>query len=151
MNKNQVMVVVYQGKKTILIIDNQTNTREILQICLTDFAAWNVLLESSLSEGLQQAKLYQPDAVVFDFSVREDDVFWFAQKLRMQQSTEKIPVLLLTLTAKWLDLQLFQQNQVSIVVVNPFDLSQLPVQISQMLGWIEEGVTESPSHRVRRK
>jgi DNA-binding response OmpR family regulator len=124
--------------KTILLIYNEPVTREIIEFCLTDVKGWKLQLASSLLEGVQQVKLYKPDAVVLDFCLTETEVLLFAKHLRMQPETESIPILIPTIRSTWFDYRLLQQYQVQIVVVNPFDIFQLPIEIAKVLDWDSE-------------
>ncbi|WP_413166706.1 response regulator [Capilliphycus salinus ALCB114379] len=121
--------------KNILLIHNESNTEEIIQMFLTYGTDWNVQLTNSFFDGLEQAKLNHPDAIVLDVCLTENDVLWFAKQLRNLPQTEKISIVLLSLRPKWFDFKQFEQYQVTIVIVNPFDLSRLPVEIAHVLGW----------------
>lgn len=125
--------------KTILLIHKNPHLREVLQACLTDLGGWSVQVASSTLDGLQQAKLSQPDAIIWEFPIKERQGILFLKKLREQPETSQTPVVALILRAKWLDLQqsCFQDYQVEIVIVNPFDLARFSVQIANALGWDE--------------
>jgi DNA-binding response OmpR family regulator len=129
--------VVGMTTKTILLIHKDPNIGEVIQACLTDLAGWNVRVASSTLEGLRQASLYQPDAIILEISVGEIDGLLFLKQLRAQPATQGIPVLLLTFKAKWSDLQKswFQKYQVTPVIVNPLDPAMLAVEIAKVLGW----------------
>ncbi|WP_293133731.1 response regulator [Microcoleus sp. bin38.metabat.b11b12b14.051] len=123
--------------KTILLIHKEPNMQEVVQACLTDLGGWNVRVASSTLEGLRQAKLHQPDSIILDISLGEVDEFLFIKELKTQPATQSIPVVLLTLKAKWVDLQrsLFPRDKVAAVIVNPLNPVMLSVQIAQVLGW----------------
>lgn len=127
--------VVSTTTKTILLIHKEPNMRELVQACLTDLAGWNVQVASLNLEDLEKATLHQPDAIVLEFSLSEINGLLFLKALRTQPATQKIPVVLLTVRAKWMDSQLLQRYQVSPVAVNPLALAMLPVQIANVLGW----------------
>ncbi|MEG4317985.1 MULTISPECIES: response regulator [unclassified Microcoleus] len=133
----KALEVVYMATKTILLIHKEPNMRELVQACLTDLAGWNVRVANSTLEGLRQAKLHQPDSIILDISAGEMEEFLFLKELRTQPETQSIPVVLLTLKAKWVDLQrnLFPQDQIAAVIVNPLAPAMLSVQIAQVLGW----------------
>jgi DNA-binding response OmpR family regulator len=134
----KALSVVKMTTKTILVIHNEQNTGDIIQLCLTDFAGWKVQLANSLLEGVEQVKLYPVDAIILDICLCENEVFLMAKKLRIKPETESIPILLPTMRSTWFDWQLLQQYQVQIIVVNPFDLRQIPVKIAKVLGWDSE-------------
>lgn len=131
----KALPVVTITTKTILLIHNEPNMREVVQACLTDLGGWNVQVASSTLEGLEKATLSQPDAIILEFYPTEMSRLLFLQELRMQPTTQRIPVVLLSVRAKWLDLQVLQRYQVTAVTINPLDLAMLPVQIANALGW----------------
>lgn len=133
----KALEVVAMTTKTILLIHKDPYIGEVIEACLTDLAGWNVLVASSAPEGLRQASIYQPDAIVFEVSGGEIDCLGFLEQLRSQPATDGIPVVLLTLKTKWSDLQQtwFQKYQVAGAIVNPLAPAMLSVQIAKVLGW----------------
>ena len=133
--------VVGMTTKTILLIHKDPNIGEVIQACLTDLAGWNVRVASSTPEGLREASLYQPDAIIFEVSGGEIDGLLFLKQLRAQPVTQGIPVVIITLKAKWSNLQQswFQKYQVRAVRVNPLDPAMLSVEIAKVLGWDGDG------------
>ena len=59
----------------------------------------------STLEGLRQPSFYQPDAIIWEVSISKIDRLLFIKELKTQPETQGIPVMLLTLKAKWSDLQ----------------------------------------------
>ncbi|MBD2533558.1 response regulator [Nostoc flagelliforme FACHB-838] len=121
--------------KTILLIDDELNVREIVKFCLQDLAGWNVMTADSPLEGLENAVRHSPDAIVLDISIRDVDSFKLMNKLRNNPETQTIPVVLLSAKARWLDSQVLRQYQVAGVIPKPFDPVTLPAQVAQLLGW----------------
>jgi CheY-like chemotaxis protein len=133
----KALEVVTMTTKTILLIYKEPNMQELVKACLTDLGGWNVRVANSTLEGLQQAILYQPDSIILDVSTGAMDEFLFLKQLSTLPTTQAIPVVLLTLKAKWVDLQksLFPQDKIAAVIVNPLAPAMLSVQIAQVLGW----------------
>ena len=134
--------------KTILLIHNEPNMGEVVEACLTDLAGWNVQVASPTLESLQKATLNAPDAIVLEFSLTDINILLFLKELRTQPATQKIPIVLLSIRAKWLDLKPLQRYQVAAVAVNPLDLAMLPVQIANVLGWNLNSEIESEDERT---
>ena len=129
--------VVDMTTKTLLMIHKEPNIGEVVQACLTDFGGWKVRVASSTLEGLRQARIYQPDVIILEQSIGEIDGLLFLKQLTSEPATQGIPVVLLTLKAKWFDFQQswFQKYPVAVVIVNPLDPAMLCVQIANVLGW----------------
>ncbi|WP_392534134.1 response regulator [Nostoc sp. C117] len=121
--------------KTILLIDDEFNVREIVEFCLKDLAGWNVVTADSPLEGLQNAVNQNPDAILLDISIRDIASFELMNKLRNNPETQAIPVVLLSAKARWLDSQILRQYQVAGVIPKPFNPVTLPAQVAQLLGW----------------
>jgi CheY-like chemotaxis protein len=95
--------VVYLEKK--ILIHNEPNMQDVIQACLTTFAGWNVRVANSTLEGVPQAILSQPEAIIVEVSVGEIDGLRFLKQLRTPPDTQGIPVAILTYAASWGDLQ----------------------------------------------
>ncbi len=107
-----------------------------MQACLTDLVGWKVGVASSTGEGLRQASFSQPDAVILEVSVGEIDRLLFLKQLKSPPETQGIPVMLLTLKAKWSDLpqSWFHKSQLAAAIVNPLKPAMLVVEIAKVLG-----------------
>ena len=123
--------------KRLLLIHKNPTIGEVIQACLTDLVGWNVGVASSTGEGLRQASLYQPDAIILEVSIGEIDGLLFLKQLKTQPETQGIPVILLTLQAKWSDLpqSWFHKSQLAAAIVNPLEPTMLGVEIAKVLGW----------------
>ncbi|MEH2305022.1 response regulator [Nostoc sp.] len=121
--------------KTILLIDDELNVREIVKLCLQDLAGWNVVTADSPLEGLQSAVRDSPDAIVLDISIHDTASFELINKIRNNPETQAIPVVLLSAKVRWLNSQILRQYEVAGVILKPFDPVTLPAQIATLLGW----------------
>ncbi|BAY25331.1 two-component response regulator [Calothrix sp. NIES-2100] len=119
--------------KTILLIDDEANVRELVELCLIDLGGWNVLTVDSPFSGLEKAKIAHPDAIVLDLSMRGS--FMFLRELRNHIETKTIPLVLLSATARWLDPQFIKTYKVAGIILKPFDPVTLPIQMSEILKW----------------
>ena len=82
--------------KTILIIDDERNVRELIALCLKDLGGWDVLTVDSALEGLHRSAIDRPDAIVLDISMPGMDGLMFLERLRKNPETQAIPVVLLS-------------------------------------------------------
>ncbi len=121
--------------KTILLIDDELNVREIVELCLQDLGGWNVITADSPLEGLHSAVRDLPDAIVLDISISGIDSFKLMNKLRNNPDTQAIPVVLLSAKVRWLDSQILRKHQIAGVILKPFDPVKLPAQIAKLLNW----------------
>ena len=77
--------VVYLEKK--ILIHNEPNMQDVIPACLTAFAGGNVRVANSTLEGVQQAILSQPEAIIVEVCVGEIDGLRFLKQLRTQPAT----------------------------------------------------------------
>lgn len=129
--------VIAMTTKRLLLIHKNPTIGEVIQACLTDLVGWKVEFAGSTLEGLRQASLYQPDAIILEVSIGEIDGLLFLKQLKTQPETQGIPVMLLTLKAKWSDLpqSWFHKSQLAAAIVNPLEPTMLGVEIAKVLGW----------------
>lgn len=127
--------------------------QDVIQACLNTFAGWNVRVANSTLEGVPQAILSQPEAIIVKVSVGKIDGLRFLKQLRTPPDTQGIPVAILTYAASWGDLQQswFQQDRLPSVIVNPLDPPMLSVQTANVLGWDLELPIESRNREQGRR
>ena len=123
--------------KTILLINSEPNVREVLQACLSHLGGWQILSTGSPSEGLQLAARNQLDAILFDLSTFGMNFSIFLKQLRSQPETQQIPVVLIAVEAKWLNIEPLKQFQIAGVVDYSREPAKLPQQIAKLLDWDE--------------
>ena len=123
--------------KTILLINSEPNVREVLQACLSHLGGWQVLSTGSPAEGLQLAARNQLDAILFDLSTFGMNFSIFLKQLRSQPETQQIPVVLIAVEAKWLNIEPLKQFQIAGVVDYSREPAKLPQQIAKLLNWDE--------------
>lgn len=129
--------------KRILIIDDEDDIREVAQVSLETVAGWQVLTARSGTEGIDQARAEQPDAILLDVMMPDMDGPTTFQKLQADSATRHIPIILLT--AKVLqsaDRRRFVDLGVAAVIAKPFDPLTLASQVAEALGW--RGACEKP-------
>lgn len=121
-------------KRTILVVDDD-DTREVTALSLQTVAGWDVLEAYCGAQGLEYAKLNQPDAILLDVMMPAMDGPAILQKLKTARSTAHIPVLLLTARARPSEKRSLSALPVEAVLTKPFDPLQLASQVAAALGW----------------
>ena len=121
--------------KTILIVDDDDDIREVGQLALELGSDWTVVTASSGAIGLEQAKSVHPDAILLDVMMPGMDGPTTLQHLRADPSTCDIPVVFLTAKVRSSDRDTLAALGVAAVLAKPFDPVALPGQLAQALGW----------------
>jgi CheY-like chemotaxis protein len=121
--------------RRILLVDDEDHIREVAQVSLEMTAGWEVLTAGSGSEGLAKAAAEQPDVILLDMMMPDMDGPATFQRLRANQSTRHIPVVLLTAKVQAADRRRFAGLGVAGVIAKPFDPLGLAGQVAATLGW----------------
>ncbi|MCK5179249.1 MAG: response regulator [Candidatus Omnitrophica bacterium] len=106
------------SKKKILIVDDEIELVELVKIRL-EANGYEVITANSGLEGLSKAASEVPDLIVLDIGMAEMDGYTALQKLREEETTKDIPVIMLTAYAKMQSL--FEMEGISDYIVKPFD------------------------------
>ena len=121
--------------KCILVIDDEQNLCAVIQACLENLGAWEVLTALSGTEGLSIAQTQQPDAILWDVMMPDMDEISLIRDLQTNPATQAIPVILLTAKVESADLAEFAQSGVAGVITKPFEPLTLAEQVASTLGW----------------
>jgi CheY-like chemotaxis protein len=121
--------------KTILVIDDEDNVREVTSMSLELMGGWQTLTASSGAEGIEIAKREKPDAILLDVMMPGMDGPTTFRALQQDETTRTIPVLLLTAKVQAADRARFADLGVAGVISKPFDPAVLPTDVSTALGW----------------
>ncbi len=123
------------SQKCILLIDDESDIREIAKISLSITKQWEVLTASSGEEGVITASTQQPDVILLDLIMPRTGGLDTLKLLRESEKTANIPVILLTATAKLALKAEYAQLGVEGILVKPFDPGTLGDQIECLLTW----------------
>lgn len=121
--------------KRILIIDDAEDIREVAQVSLEVVGGWEVLTASSGIEGVAKAVAQQPDAILLDVMMPDQDGPTTFLQLQANSATQHIPVILLTAKALAGDRRMFADLGVVSVIAKPFEPMSLASQVAKLLGW----------------
>jgi CheY-like chemotaxis protein len=121
--------------RRILIIDDESDIREVAQVSLQLVGGWDVLTAPSGEEGLATAGAEQPDAILLDVMMPDMDGPTTFGKLQANTATRHIPVILLTAKVQAADHRRFTELGVAAVIAKPFDPLKLAGQVAGVLGW----------------
>lgn len=126
---------VAMATKLILLIDDEASVRELVEACLSDLAGWDVETVASAQEGLRWLDTKHPDVILLDILMPGMDAITFLHKLRELPSCRLLPVILLTVRARWFTSQNLQEMGVVEAIAKPFNPVTLPGTIANVLGW----------------
>ncbi len=119
----------------ILVVDDESLIRELVQACLEDLAGWRTLSAASGEECLQLAQKEQFDAILLDMSMPRMDGFEVYEQLQSNPKTRAIPVILLTAKVLPSDRDRFEKMGVAGVIAKPIEPITLTEEIAGILRW----------------
>jgi CheY-like chemotaxis protein len=123
--------------KTLLLIDDDDDIREIAQLSLELGAGWTIHSEASGEAGVATAARIRPDAILLDVMMPVLDGPGTLARLREDERTKDIPVLFLTAKARPAERDRLAGLSVAGVLAKPFDPMTLADQVRNALGWSE--------------
>ncbi|MBW4513496.1 MAG: response regulator [Scytonematopsis contorta HA4267-MV1] len=121
--------------KSILIIDDEDDIREVAQLTLEAIRGWQVLIAESGEEGLVIAQVEKPNAILLDVMMPDMDGVTTFKKLKANNLTCEIPVIFLTAKVQPAEKRRFLELGVKGVIAKPFDPMALSDQVTEILGW----------------
>jgi two-component system, OmpR family, response regulator len=126
------------GSKRILVIDDEPNIQKIVQAALENLGGWQVMVATTVPEGLVKAETEQPDAILLDVVMPGIDGIDGVQRLKKNPKTQSIPVIFMTILAKVTERQEFLALGAAGAIAKPFDPLTLVPRIVQILNWNSE-------------
>ncbi|MEM9002454.1 MAG: response regulator [Cyanobacteria bacterium P01_F01_bin.86] len=121
--------------KCVLVIDDEESIQKVVKLSLKMEASWETITASSGQEGIRQAEMHQPDAILLDVMMPEIDGIATFETLNENPQTQSIPVILLTAKTGTSEKRLFQKIGVAGVITKPFNPLTLASQVAKLLGW----------------
>jgi CheY-like chemotaxis protein len=121
--------------KTILIIDDEPDIRELVALALEIGTSWKSLAADSASAGLALASEHRPDAILLDVMMPGVDGPETIRRLHADQRTKDIPVVFLTAKVRQSDRERLLALGAAGVLAKPFDPMTMPGELAAILGW----------------
>jgi CheY-like chemotaxis protein len=121
--------------RTVLIVDDQADIRDIARVGIELTTDWNVMVASSGQEAVEIAAAHRPDVILLDVMMPEMDGPAAVRALRADPATSDIPVILLTARMVLDDSDDLAGISVSGMLAKPFDPMSLADSVSSILGW----------------
>jgi CheY-like chemotaxis protein len=118
------------AKKKILVVDDEVELVELVKIRL-EANGYEVVMANSGLEGLSKASSESPNLIVLDIGMAEMDGYTVLQKLKEDEKTKDIPVIMLTAYAKMQSL--FEMEGISDYIVKPFDPQDFLARVDKVL------------------
>ena len=129
--KTQTGEFVTENLETVLVVEDNPDVAAYLKWCLLD--KYEVMLATNGKKGYDLALEHIPDIVISDVIMPEMDGFTFCAKLKQEERTNHIPVILLTAKATMQDKVYGIRRGADAYLVKPFDQAELLARLDQLL------------------
>ena len=116
----------------ILVIDDDAAINELIKINLQLFG-YDVITAPDGIKGFALVKQEKPDLVILDVMMPEVDGFTVAQRIRKNEETKNIPILMLTALSELNDKVKGFDIGVDDYLVKPFEMEELQVRVRALL------------------
>ena len=116
----------------ILVVDDDSAINELIKVNL-ELAGYKVIQAFDGTTGFALCKQELPSVVVLDVMMPEVDGFTVAQRIRKNDSTKNIPIIMLTALSQLNDKVNGFNIGVDDYLVKPFEMEELQVRIRALL------------------
>lgn len=122
------------SKEKILIVDDESNVRQILETRLT-IRGYNVIVAVDGKEALSLFSLEQPDLVILDIMLPKIDGYTVCSELRKKSN---VPIIILTARSDISDRVMGLEFGADDYVIKPFSPKELEARIRSILRRVEK-------------
>src|SRR5258708_3839607 len=126
------------AQKTILVVDDKANVRQLLDEYLTQ-QGFRIVTATNGREALYAARQESPDAILLDIMMPEMDGFQFLEHYRREKS---VPVIILTARDEESDTVVGLELGADDYVLKPFRVREQRGQVRRVAGRSERAATE---------
>ena len=116
----------------ILIVDDVMSNLMLLKVLLTS-EKFGILTASNGRQAIEMTQNEKPDLLLLDVMMPEVDGFTVAQRIRKNNSTKNIPIIMLTALSQLNDKVNGFNIGVDDYLVKPFEMEELQVRIRALL------------------
>jgi DNA-binding response OmpR family regulator len=118
--------------KKILVVDDNADMREIMQLYMGG-QGFTVVIAGDGIEGIEVARLENPDLIVTDASMPILDGIEMVKRLRNQPQFNKVPIVIVTGVGSRMQREA-QKCGADRVLIKPVTPSELVAKINELLG-----------------
>jgi signal transduction histidine kinase/DNA-binding response OmpR family regulator len=118
-------------KTVVLIVEDNTDLREMIKDNLLD--TYSVLEAENGASGLKLAEENIPDLIISDIMMPEMDGYELTKKIKINEKTNHIPVILLTAKAATEDKLVGLETGADDYLIKPFNEKELTVRVRNLI------------------
>ena len=119
------------AKRSILVIDDNRNLRDLLEHQLAIIDGHEVAMAGNGEEGLAVAQQTKPDLILLDWMLPGMDGLEVLKHLQATPATQNIPVYMMTVRGKMRDVETALRDGALDYVTKPIDVQELSRKVSR--------------------
>ena len=132
------MIALYVGlegrqMKTILIVDDEADIRDILRIRLANHPGFRILEAANGSDALELTRQQRPDLIILDWLMPGFNGMEVLEALRESPDLTTIPVIMMTVKSELSAQAQGQAMGVVAYLIKPFDAARLMETVQKAL------------------
>jgi len=135
------------AKTTILVVDDEEDIRELVELNLTR-EGYSVLNCETGQQALQTARSKLPDLVILDLMLPDIDGLEVCKRLKGDNKTRHIPVVMLTAKADEADIVTGLELGADDYITKPFSGKVLTARVRRVLRRISERADEKATIKI---
>ncbi|OQX26005.1 MAG: hypothetical protein BWK80_12695 [Desulfobacteraceae bacterium IS3] len=120
------------AEKTILVIDDDEVNRQVLEILLRRESIRAIPAQDGKT-GLELARSQQPDLILLDVFMPEEDGFEILEQLKQETLTTKIPVIIFTVLEREQSRKKAMNMGACDYITKPFDMKDIVLKIQEIV------------------
>jgi DNA-binding response OmpR family regulator len=117
----------------VLIADDEDDIRELVSYRLTN-SGFDVLEAADGEEALDLSLEHRPDLAILDVMMPRIDGYELARRLRQEEQTRRMPIILLTARSQETDVARGFESGADDYVRKPFSPQELAARVQAILG-----------------
>lgn len=121
--------------RRILLIDDESDIREVAVMALQVMAGWEVQTAASGHAGVELARRTPPDAILLDVMMPDVDGPSTLRLLRSEPSSARVPIVFLTAKVQAADQKQLTALGAAGIIAKPFDPLTLADTVASILRW----------------
>jgi DNA-binding response OmpR family regulator len=129
------------AKGKILVVDDEVYIVQILEFSLSRIEGYEVITASDGEEALEKVQEGRPDLVVLDVMMPRMDGYEACKRLKAEEATKDIPVILLSAKGRAMDQNRGFEVGADDYITKPFSPRKLIEKINTVLGKTESTST----------
>ncbi len=120
------------SERTILVADDETHILHVVSLKLRN-AGFRVITARDGAEALEMAQQEHPDLIITDYHMPQLSGLELCQRLKQDESTSKIPAIMLTARGYHLEPHDTEQSGILRMISKPFSPRQLLATVNEVL------------------